>query len=69
MFEQSINITNPIEIALLYAQSCDAICDGSHPCDINQASTVSILYTFRRNHLFEFKRLLLLAHDRECPLI
>ena len=43
MYEQSINITNPIEIALLYAQSCDAILDGSHPCDVHQAATVSEL--------------------------
>ena len=58
MYEQSINITNPIEIALLYAQSCDAILDGSHPCDINQAATVRhcfyIIIEFRLGFLFVF---------------
>eukprot|EP00111_Clytia_hemisphaerica_P007373 TCONS_00021443-protein len=39
MYEQSVNITNPIEIALLYAQSTAAILDGSHPCDVGQAAT------------------------------
>lgn len=36
--EQSVNITNPIEINLLYVQSRDAILDGSHPCTMEQAA-------------------------------
>lgn len=38
--EQSVNITNPIEINLLYVQSRDAILDGSHPCTMEQAAKV-----------------------------
>lgn len=40
MFEQSVNIKNPVEINLLYVQSRDAILDGTHPCPLDEASKV-----------------------------
>ncbi|XP_047132289.1 talin-2 isoform X2 [Hydra vulgaris] len=37
MYEQSVNIKNPVEINLLYVQSRDAILNGTHPCTIDEA--------------------------------
>ncbi|XP_057316525.1 talin-2-like isoform X2 [Hydractinia symbiolongicarpus] len=38
MYEQSVNIKNPVEINLLYVQSRDGIIDGTYPCPLDEAS-------------------------------
>ena len=42
MYEQSVNIKNPVEINLLYVQSKDGILDGSLPVNADQAAKVDI---------------------------
>ena len=50
MYEQSVNIKNPVEINLLYVQSRDAILNGTHPCTIEEAVKASFnnIYYFLR---------------------
>ena len=42
MYEQSVNIKNPVEINLLYSQSKDGILDGTYPCPMDEAAKVCI---------------------------
>uniref|UniRef100_A0A7M5V5A6 Talin n=1 Tax=Clytia hemisphaerica TaxID=252671 RepID=A0A7M5V5A6_9CNID len=38
MYEQSVNIKNPVEINLLYSQSQDGIVNGTYPCPMEEAA-------------------------------
>ncbi|XP_065647145.1 talin-1 isoform X2 [Hydra vulgaris] len=38
VYEKSVNITNPVEINLLYNQYRDNILDGSYPCQLDEAA-------------------------------
>ena len=41
MYEQSVNIKNPVEINLLYSQSQDGIVNGTYPCPMEEAAKVN----------------------------
>lgn len=40
MYEQSVNIKNPVEINLLFVQSRDGILNGTYPVTIDEACKV-----------------------------
>ena len=42
MYEQSVNIKNPVEINLLYSQSQDGIVNGTYPCPMEEAAKVCL---------------------------
>ena len=67
MYEPNVNIKNPVEINLLYVQARDCILDGTHPCTVDEACQVYVIYQtlnqvpcFYVNYSFKCSRILLI---------
>ena len=53
MYEQSVNIKNPVEINLLFVQSRDGILEGAYPVTMEESCKVCRFSTHLTENLFK----------------